>query len=96
VVPQQLSAAMDSVNGSDVSVLITTQERIRLFIDQLPTLNPNEVRPDDSCAICLTGFSSVLAEATEMKASNDFNADAEIELGVTRLIGCGHLFCRKE
>jgi hypothetical protein len=99
VVPQHrsLSAAMNSVDGLDIStsVPITTQDRIRLFIDQLPTLTPKEVQPDDSCAICLTGFSSILAAATEMRASNDFDTDAEIELGITRL-GCGHLFCRKE
>jgi len=98
VVPQHgsLSAAMNSVDGLDISVPITTQDRIRLFIDQLPTLTPKEVQPDDSCAICLTGFSSILAAATEMRASNDFDTDAEIELGITRLVGCGHLFCRKE
>jgi hypothetical protein len=87
---------MNSVNGLDISVPITTQDRIRVFIDQLPTLTPKEVQPDDSCAICLTGFSSILAEATEMKAADDFDADIGVELGITRLVGCGHLFCRKE
>jgi len=75
---------------------ITTQDRIRLFVLQLPTLTPKDVHPDDSCAICLTGFSSIFADEAELKASDDFDVDTEVESGITRLVGCGHLFCRKE
>jgi len=88
-----LPAAMNTVDGL---IPITTQDRIRLFVLQLPTLTPKDVHPDDSCAICLTGFSSIFAHEAELKASDDFDVDAEVESGITRLVGCGHLFCRKE
>ena len=87
---------MDIVGGLVPSVPMTTLDRIRLAIDQLPTLTTNDVQLDDSCAICLTGFESILSDEAEVKAANDLDVDTAIELGITRLAGCGHLFCRKE
>ena len=87
---------MSNVDGLDSNVPITTLDRIRFAISQLPTLNAKEVQLDDSCAICVSGFASILSDEAEAKQSSDFDADTEIELGITKLIGCGHLFCRKE
>ena len=87
---------MNNVDGLDSNIPPTTLDRIRFTISQLPTLNAKEVELDDSCAICLSGFASILSDEAEVKQSNDFDSDTEIELGITRLVGCGHLFCRKE
>jgi len=86
---------MNNVDGLGTSAQITTMDLIRFTIEQLPTLSAKDVHLDDSCAICLNGFASILSEKTEIKALNCVDADAEIELGITKL-GCGHLFCRKE
>jgi hypothetical protein len=86
---------MNNVDGLDTSAQITTMDLIRFTIEQLPTLSAKDVHLDDSCAICLNGFASILSEETEIKALNCVDADAEIELGITKL-GCGHFFCRKE
>jgi len=80
----------------DVNVFLTTQDRIRLVIEKLPTLTADHVNLDDSCAICLTGFAFILNDEAELKASDQYDAELGLEAGVTKLVGCGHLFCRKE
>jgi hypothetical protein len=91
-----ISTAMASVDRLVPNVPITTLDRIRFTIDQLPTLTAKDVQLDDSCAICLTGFASILSNEVEVEASTELDADTEVQLGITRLVGCGHLFCRKE
>jgi hypothetical protein len=90
------SLVVNSIDEFDADIPITTQDIIRLAIDQLPTLTAKDVQLDDSCAICLTGFSSILSEEANLKASSDLDRDTAIQLGITKLEGCGHLFCRKE
>lgn len=88
---------MAAITIADVDIPMTAQDRIRLAIHTLPTLAAKDVNLDDSCAICLNGFASILEEnenAVQEDAGED--RDAPSELGITRLVGCGHLFCRKE
>ncbi|KAF5387818.1 hypothetical protein D9615_000370 [Tricholomella constricta] len=58
--------------------------RISTLIDSLPALTAQDL-PDieDTCPICLTSFSSIFL-------------DADPETGVTKLVACNHIFCRKE
>lgn len=75
--------------------ILTTQELIRRAISDLPILSATDIPLDDSCAICLTGFDTVLSEEAEMNASTQ-REEEMIHYGVTKLVDCGHMFCRKE
>lgn len=70
-----------------------------MAIQDLPVLNSKDVNLDESCAICLNGFASILEEEANATAQTECcNDDVEgaSDLGITQLVGCGHLFCRKE
>lgn len=71
---------LEDTNLADIS--ISSHTIIQLAISKLPTLTTDNVPLDDSCPICLTTFESVFSE--------------EPHSGVTKLDGCGHLFCKKE
>lgn len=81
--------------GESQVEILTTQDMIRRAISALPTLTTTDIPLDDSCAICLTSFDVVLAEEAEMKISAQ-NEEEMIYHGVTKLVDCGHMFCRKE
>ena len=85
---------MEAIPEPQVEIF-TTQDIIRRAISALPTLTTSDIPLDDSCAICLTGFDAVLAEEAEMKVSAQ-NEEDMIRYGVTKLVHCGHMFCRKE
>lgn len=75
-----------------------------MAIRNLPTLSltSKNLNPDDSCAICLNGFASILDEEERNKTVKGRDVVLDIEeadssqFGITQLVGCGHLFCRKE
>ena len=69
----------------------TTEQRIERAVQKLPTLSAHDVPLEDACPICLVSFSSVLAGDT-VSAEEQGKELA----GVTRLQGCGHMFCRLE
>lgn len=50
---------------------------------------------DDTCAVCQESFHAIIA-TEEMALAMDSPAVAVEELGVVRLPGCQHIFCRKE
>lgn len=52
-----------------------------LFIAGLPVLTRSDVDEEELCAICLVPFEEYFADS---------------EKGVTKLEGCGHIFCRQE
>jgi hypothetical protein len=83
-------------NEFDMDAILTTQDRIRLAIDKLPSLIADHVNLDDSCPICLAGFASILSDEAELKESGQYDEELGFEAGITKLVGCGHLFCRKE
>jgi hypothetical protein len=74
----------------DEIVLLTTEQRIELVIQKLPTLAADDVPPEDTCPICLVPFARVLAGET---AHPEQPGESP---GVTKLTACGHMFCRFE
>ncbi|TFK55472.1 hypothetical protein OE88DRAFT_1651796 [Heliocybe sulcata] len=83
---------------SFADVCLGPYERARAMVGKLPDLKRDTVPLDECCPICLLNFGSFYEEqaiaVTEAK-------EADIEegaagKGVTKLVGCGHLFCRKE
>jgi len=70
------------------TVLMSPRDRIEAFLQSLPVLDKDsDLVLEDSCPICLMPFTSIFAE--------DCSAEPEIA-GVTKLTGCGHMFCRRE
>lgn len=82
---------MDNGNGG---IPVYSERQLALFqcvkdaLDDLPVLQASSVPKDESCAICLTPFDAILV--------GDVPQEGETEDGVTKVVGCGHLFCRKE
>lgn len=82
-----------------VYVPLSVQARIRETIQDLPSLTLADIPLDDSCPICLNTFSSILEaqENEDMDAPPSALAPKQSEMaGVTKLDGCGHIFCRFE
>lgn len=81
---------METAIGIDDDVLAyTTEQRIERAIQRLPTLAAADVPKDDSCPICLVPFSGILSGEVPLPESKEL-------AGVTKLEGCGHVFCRLE
>ena len=75
---------------------MTTLERIAQAIHSLPTLTEEEVSPEDSCAICLVRLTSIAKGEAQSNGTLEM-CGQEVQLsGVTKLEGCGHVFCRVE
>jgi hypothetical protein len=80
-------AAVNALQLAETA-LLSPQDRIEAFLQSLPVLDKDsDLVLEDSCPICLMPFSSIFTE--------DCSAEPEIA-GVTKLIGCGHIFCRRE
>ena len=62
--------------------------RISRLIDSLPTLTKDDVDIHDTCPICFVDFKTIL---------EDHNvSESQGTQGLTKIIGCSHVFCRKE
>ena len=85
---------------ADVTEFLTLGERVEHAIAALPTLSREEIPLDDACPICLQSFEAIFGgHAQEEHATNDGppnGTDPEEHRGVTKLAGCGHVFCRFE
>lgn len=85
---------------SDVVYMpLSVQARIRDTIQALPSLTAQDIPLDESCPICLNKFSSILEAEVDDEAESITSslAPKHPELaGVTKLEGCGHMFCRLE
>ncbi|KAI0650250.1 hypothetical protein C8Q79DRAFT_942822 [Trametes meyenii] len=80
--------------GDDISELhLPVQERIPLIISRLPTLTKNEIPFEDACPICLNPFDLIL-EGKAAEAVGPQTPEADNGAGVTKLVACGHVFCR--
>ncbi|TFK43579.1 hypothetical protein BDQ12DRAFT_675206 [Crucibulum laeve] len=77
---------MDPAAALVIDAILSTADRICLAIEHLPVLSKDQVRLDDSCPICLMPLESLFIPP------DDETDDA----GVTKLPGCGHVFCRKD
>jgi len=59
-------------------------DHINALVESLPVLASEDILDiEDSCPICLMSFSSLVS-------------DANIGEGVTKLVACNHIFCRKD
>jgi len=80
--------AMDAGDHDELEVpvdLLSSKERlVAQVISELPILDKDSIPLDDSCPICLSSFDSLIAE------------DRDDNVGVTKLNGCGHIFCMKD
>ncbi|KAG2348842.1 hypothetical protein BDR05DRAFT_384009 [Suillus weaverae] len=65
-------------------------QRVKDALDDLPVLHNSAIPKDESCAICLTPFDAILSGEVLQEGEGEF------EDGVTKVVGCGHLFCRKD
>ena len=72
---------------------LTAQERIQLAISRLPALTKADIPAEDSCPICLNPFDAILDGKTREELGEG-GADPDESIGVTKLVGCGHLFCK--
>lgn len=86
------------MDNAEVLIPLTTEQRIARAIVSLPTLTANHVPLDDSCPICLVPFPSILDGSAQNEGFlHSALAPKPIQLGgVTKLEGCGHIFCRVE
>ncbi|KAI0701168.1 hypothetical protein BC835DRAFT_266150 [Cytidiella melzeri] len=76
---------------------LTGEESVARTIEQLPKLAAKDVPLDDSCPICLNPFSAILDGSVQNEGSAQaLNVSPKLgELsGVTKLEGCGHVFCK--
>lgn len=73
----------------DGILALTPEQRIERAVQKLPTLLARDVPREDSCPICLVQFSSILSEEIPPPPNKEL-------AGVTKLVGCGHVFCRLE
>jgi len=83
------------MDAEDVEVPLTVQERMGLAISRLPILKKEEIPLDDTCPICLNLFSHILEGTVQTDSTLVGLAPKHLVLGgVTKLEGCGHIFCR--
>lgn len=80
---------------------IRSDEECQTLIEQaisgLPTLSKAEVPVDDNCGICLQNFGAIVDGEVQNEGSLELEGGETVALsGVTKLAGCGHIFCRLE
>lgn len=81
----------------DTLIPLTPEQRIGHAITKLSTLTADQVTLDDSCPICLVPFSSIINGTAQNDGVLTGVAPKPVKLcGVTKLDGCGHVFCRVE
>ncbi|CAA7259719.1 unnamed protein product [Cyclocybe aegerita] len=77
--------------------LVPPHERIRAILESLPVLGKDSVDLEEPCPICLVPFETVFEEDKEGSEQREGEDQHEPGLGgVTKLIGCGHIFCRRD
>ncbi|KAI0326682.1 hypothetical protein GY45DRAFT_1328644 [Cubamyces sp. BRFM 1775] len=83
---------MDNVDVSELH--LPMQERVQLAISRLPHLSKGEIPLQESCPICLTPFDTILENEAAGDASEGVPLEQGEKAGVTKLVACGHIFCR--
>ncbi|KAH9900036.1 hypothetical protein C8Q73DRAFT_681852 [Cubamyces lactineus] len=83
------------MNSDDISELhLPMQERVQLAISRLPILQKDEIPSEESCPICLIPFEAILENNATEGASEGEPVERDETAGVTKLVACGHIFCR--
>ncbi|KZS98026.1 hypothetical protein SISNIDRAFT_547037 [Sistotremastrum niveocremeum HHB9708] len=72
-----------------------TGEQARVF-NSLPKLSRADLGDNESCPICLIDFSDILDETEASETALGCEETASFIQGVTKLEGCGHIFCRQD
>ncbi|KAH9927211.1 uncharacterized protein BXZ73DRAFT_102797 [Epithele typhae] len=72
---------------------LSAQERVQLAISKLPVLTKQDIPTGDSCPICLNPLDALIEDRDQGKLTTTPGEEAS-EVGVTKLVGCGHIFCR--
>jgi hypothetical protein len=67
-------------------------DRLCAALDSLPSLSEKDVPLNDACPICLIPFGTILKNQDAVVV----RTEGEPSKGVTKLSGCGHLFCMNE
>lgn len=82
---------------------LLSSDRVKRLIRELPVLPKQEVPLEDNCPICLIPFSEILRDEeggvekeSEGPTEEDKNREQGEAKGVTKFLGCGHIFCRSE
>lgn len=80
---------------------LSLSQRVEHAIAALPTLSKEDIPLEDTCPICLQGFEAIYEgraheDVLAMSHTLPSGADPEELRGVTKLNGCGHIFCRLE
>ncbi|KLO14934.1 hypothetical protein SCHPADRAFT_286338 [Schizopora paradoxa] len=78
----------------------------RRFLHELPSLKPEDVPEDEYCPVCFLTFKSLIEEQKELESkqegtsntaqSSEPPASAGDLVGIVKLTGCGHIFCRRD
>ncbi|EPQ58994.1 hypothetical protein GLOTRDRAFT_135989 [Gloeophyllum trabeum ATCC 11539] len=79
-------------------ICLSPYDRARLLVSRLPELKPEAVDLDECCPICLLTFRTFFEEGSGSGNENKEGGyeQSDNERGVTKLVGCGHVFCRKD
>ncbi|KAF8974310.1 hypothetical protein BDZ97DRAFT_1772899 [Flammula alnicola] len=100
--PQRVAATAAAAYDLVQDALMSPHDRIRALLESLPVLTKDMmagVGLEEPCPICLTPFLTVFeeAEGEGVQRQEDIAEEAVVEfLGVTKLVGCGHVFCRRD
>ena len=63
----------------------------------LPTLRKDEIPHEDNCGICLQTYAAIMDDDKQSEETVQLEGGQEVKVGgVTKLEGCGHMFCRLE
>lgn len=74
---------------------LSVSDRVNQFTRDLPVLSKDQIPLEDNCPICLVPFLEILNTPQDSKP-NSSSTSLEDDAGVTKLEGCGHIFCRRE
>lgn len=84
---------MTTMENEVAELHLSVQERIQLAIQRLPVLTKDEIPQDDSCPICINTFEAIMDGKAREGLGEESPKDDELA-GVTKLVGCGHIFCK--
>lgn len=72
------------------ALFLSIPDQVKQFVRDLPILPKDQIPLEDSCLICFVPFLEIL------ESMEDVTDEEGDERGITKLEGCGHIFCRKE
>lgn len=79
------------------ALLTMNREELGNFVRSLPYLTAADIGEEEACPICLSPLEQILHGRGKSEAPQSSQSEAPAEhVGVTKLPGCGHIFCRIE